>query len=479
MPLRIKTILLSFFLAAAFLYACGPIQPVNPPDRPDQTPASTTTKPNPTAKLLVPTTARTPTLETPNSLKVRSQDLRGVSVLFWHPMVGEIANLYARLAAQFNKENEWGIQVKVNAMGSSGTVWDSLPQAQKDGNLPQLVLATPEQLTTWMREKLLVDLTDYIWHPTWGFSKAVLDGFDPIYWQQSQLEGAQTGIPVLRTVYGMFYNKTWAAELGFTDSPATPEQFQEQACAAAKVNNRSPYLDMRGTGGWLLTTEPLSTLSWMEGFGANVLPEKAGEAFRFNQPDALNALSYLRKMQELGCLWDGKSPSPYDYFANRYALFYTGTFQDFPLQSAVLEQSGSKDEWTFLAYPAEDGKPLSLATGFDYGIFQTKPEQQLAAWLFVRWLSQAKNLAQLDEAYPSLPVNSGVKDQIADYHVTYPWTLIQPLETTVRAAPGIPEWRIARNPLEDATWQVFNLADSKQLDKVLPQLDSLVTDLLR
>ncbi len=50
----------------------------------------------------------------------------------------------------------------------------------------------------------------------------------------------------------MFYNNTWASELGFDAAPQTADEFKEQACAAAAANDADDTPDNDGTGGLCL-----------------------------------------------------------------------------------------------------------------------------------------------------------------------------------------------------------------------------------
>ncbi len=90
----------------------------------------------------------------------------------------------------------------------------------------------------------------------------------------------------------LFYNQTWAKELGFLAYPKTPAEFREQACAAAVSNNTGRILERYGTGGWLIDTDPLTTLSWLDAFGAQALPAEEGQEYTFNTPEGQAALAY-------------------------------------------------------------------------------------------------------------------------------------------------------------------------------------------
>jgi len=46
-----------------------------------------------------------------------------------------------------------------------------------------------------------------------------LNDLNPVYLEQDQVSGYQYGIPAERTAVMMFYNVSWAKELGFSTTP--------------------------------------------------------------------------------------------------------------------------------------------------------------------------------------------------------------------------------------------------------------------
>ena len=469
-----RTIFFVVCLAAALLMsACGAWQAQPPVGLTDGTPTP------PRLTLPVTTTPRVlPSPDQVNEYEAYLSALEDVRLELWHPFSGKNAGLLADLAEEFTRENEWGIQAEAVTKGGGSQLTEAMDQPG-EGGLPQVVLAASAHLNGWMQSGRLADLNEYLEQPQIGMDADLLKGYNPVFWQQDQSTGGQAGIPTLRTAYGLFYNKTWAGELGFTRPPATPDEFKQQACAAALENNRSKFLDKLGTGGWLVDLSPETALSWFLAFDAQVLPEDEAQSYRFNQDKAKEALEFLREMQADGCLWTGLSSDSTAYFSDRYALFTSGSLQDLPAQQKRTLDHESEDEWLFISYPEISGQPFVYSDGYSYGVLKAGPETQLAAWLFVRWLNLPENQARFAELYLSLPVNAAWQAQTADSRASFPWTKILPLEKqTIVPAPWQSSWIVARRPVEDAFWQVFNLAEAEQLNAVLPELDTLIREQL-
>ena len=441
-----------------------------------------TAQPTNTAIVPTPTRSATPTPTVPPHLDLDTTGLRGVKIDFWHPWQGDLAARAEELVRAFNKENEWGLVVRVRSLYAPTGLAEALaatpaPDPLRAEERPEMVAALPEQLAEWQRQNQLVDLNDYTAAQDWGLSPNQISGFHAIFWDQDLgLGGQRAGIPALRTARVLFYNQTWASELGYPQAPTTPDEFQTQACAAA-VANAGPRSEKSGTGGWLASTDALTTWSWFRAFGAQPAPQDSSGAYHFQSDEAGKAIRFLHTLFEKGCAWEGLSLTPHDYFANRMALLYAGSLQDLPFQAHAQERANSGDRWTILPFPSVEGEPLALTTGYSYGILVSTREKQMGAWLFTRYLLQPRNQALLAEVWPSFPLSDAAQEQMADYKEHFPWFMILPLQEALQPAPAQASWRRVRGVVEDAAWQVFRLP-ADQLQYVLPQMDQLSQEIL-
>jgi len=460
----------------------GPVKNEASPTPPASTPTLAATLP----PIDTATPAFTPTPELPAALKIQPADLKGQQVRFWHSLSGDGAAKLDELVRQFNLSNEWGIQIVMTAQGGSGPLASAVDQAKTE-DLPEVVLAPSEQLAEMQQSRsILVDLNLYLAQETWGLVKTELDGYQLVFLKQDQFTAKdksgsapeQIGLPALRTATGLIYNRSFASELGFQKPPQNPQELLDQVCAAAKKNNT--FQDRMGTGGWMLDTTALSALSWMAVFGADAAPTAQDGPWHFDQPKAVDALRYLRGMQEKGCLWESKHPTPYEYFGDRRALFSTASFQDLVLQAGYMKKIASKDDWTFIPFPGLDGKPVLYTYGYSYGLVGSpSPARQMAAWLFVRWMSKPDNQSRLAMAWVSFPVSEAERNSLSGIKADFPWTTILPLEADARPAPSLATWPLVRRPLEDAFWQLFNLASADQIPQLLPMLDQMSAELIQ
>ena len=135
------------------------------------------------------------------------------------------------------------------------------------------------------------------------------------------LDGKQLGLPAQRSARFLFYNQTWAHELGFSSPPATADEFRQQACAANASfrTDTSPQND--GYGGWIVDTNWQTTYSWLLAFGGGVVD---GDSYAFRTDPNLAALQFLKGLYDDNCAWLSTEPTPFDSFARRSALFVSG-----------------------------------------------------------------------------------------------------------------------------------------------------------
>ncbi len=112
-----------------------------------------------------------------------------------------------------------------------------------------------------------------------------------------------------------------------------------------------------------------------------------------------------------GCIRQSRVSEPYDYFAQRYALLYSGSFSDIQLQRRAFadNESTGSDEWEVIPYPrmTDNGKlrePQIYSSAVSVGIFTATAEEQFASWLFLSWLMKDENLIELALTAEGWPV---------------------------------------------------------------------------
>ncbi len=444
------------------------------PPAPEGTPVSgVTAVPTPHRPTLTPVPKTT---VVPAELRIRPETLKGVQIHFWHGWSGETARQVQDLADAFNRDNVWGIRVVVDAVGGNAVLFDHVNASLAAGDPPALVAAPLDYLSNWNDRGSVVDLETYVTSADWGLSAPEVEDFHQSFWEETAVGARRLGIPADRTAQVLYYNLTWARELGFSKPPATTAEFQQQACAAAQALVQDKDKTNDGMGGWVIDRDAPTLLSWMAAFGARE-PSASAQDYSFNTPQSAAAFAYLRKLFDNSCAWLSRNPLPYDYFASRQSLFYAGDLSEIALQEKVNSRLGVKDQWTVLPFPSQSGKPVLVSGGSSYAMLKRKPVDQLAAWLLIRWLILPRNQARLVKSGLSLPVADSVLAELAAFNQPQWKAAVQEMDL-LSPAPGLPDWWLARNILEDAGWQMLQ-PTAQPPSAVLKQLDDTLADILQ
>jgi ABC-type glycerol-3-phosphate transport system substrate-binding protein len=389
--------------------------------------------------------------------------LQGATIEFWHPWPGELGEAVRAAVADFNAGNEHGLSVSEVYQGNYNQLYTRVDEALAAGNPPDLVVAYNYQLAAW--EAALADLRPFVADPTWGLPADEQADFYPVFWEQDVLDGVRLGFPAQRSALLLYYNQTWARALGFAAPPQSPEDFKEQACAAALANRLDSDPENDRTGGWVVNTSPGGMLSWMYAFGSEIVPED-GEGYRFETPETAAALSFLKDLYDNGCAWKlDRSDTAVGFaqgefagaeFAARQALFATGSLAELPAQATAMQAAGNRDEWTVIAFPSPGGQPVMDVFGPSFAIFQNSAEEQMAAWLFVRWLAQPEQGARLAQAGNTFPLRAAAAEALAEYADGHPqWAAALALLPYARSEPAGASWSAVRWVVADVGTQLF------------------------
>jgi len=451
------------FVFILLLSACTPSTSITSTPRPDETEA-VSVKNTPTPAV--------------SSLNVEKEALRGVRVKVWHPWFGAPASLFESQVAQFNKENEWGIVVSAEGKENYSELFLQTTNALKDSSNPQVVVALPEHALGWDED--VVDLNTYLHDPEYGMSVLDISDFANAIWLQDEVDGKRFGMPAQRTARFIFYNQSWARELGFSAPPKTSTEFEQQACAAHTALGKDADINNDALGGWLIDADALTALSWMLAFDGGA---QEADGYRFLAPGNVAAFKYLKVLQQKGCAWVASPDLPVvERFAARQALFSTGSLEDVIEQSRKLLTSGSKDEWTVLPFAGAEQDAL-VVYGSSFVMFQADDATQLAAWLFMRWILSPENQARWVQGTGLFPLRTSTMELLAAYGADHPqWSEAVALLSSGKITPQLASWRLVRVMLGDGFADMFDtirhpdLTDG-QVPLILRQMDEIATDL--
>jgi ABC-type glycerol-3-phosphate transport system substrate-binding protein len=451
-----------FLLLVLLLSACGP----TPATTPASSGSSVTVTPRPTA---------TATPRPFNPIRVEPQELNGTSVVVWHALFGPAAELFGEQVRRFNSENEWGISILPTALGDYPTLYAAMQNALQSGATPDLVITLPEQALAWDAAGAVVDLEPYVHDARYGFTSADIADIPAVFWNQDMLDGRRLGIPAQRSARFLFYNATWAYELGFEEPPRDAEAFSQRTCAANASFRADSDMLNDGLGGWVVDAHWQTVYPWLQAFGGGVLGEGG---YRFRQDPNLEALQFLKSLYDDHCAWLSSAPTAYEAFARRSALVISGDLSEVPLVSNAMSLQGNHDTWTLLPFPGPQGRVV-IAYGPSFTLIESSEREQLAAWLFVRWMLSPAHQAEWVEATGLLPLRASSLSLLNTYRREHPqWSAAVDLLPQMTGVPQLASWRTVRYALEDGTFSIFRLNIAvEDIPAVLTEMDATAEEL--
>ena len=428
-----------------------------------------------------PTRTRTPkpaaTVEAATLLGVEEEALRGLKIEVWHPwFAGVEASLFESQVQSFNAENPWGIEVMVRGQVSYSYLYENVTAALPTPRRPDLVIALPEHARAWDADDYVVDLSPYVDDPLYGWTADDTSDFPAAFWAQDLAGAARLGVPAQRTARLVLWNKTWADELGLSNAPDVPEDFKEQACRAHQAMLADATPDNDGLGGWVIDADAMTALSWLLAFEGGVLE---GEGYRFLTPNNIQAFRFVKALQQEGCAW--QAPPAVDVlqaFAERKALFATAGLEEFPDLMRAFAAADNRDKWEVLAFPG-DSQDVLVAYGSTYVVLESNDEEQLASWLFLRWMLEPQSDARWVETTGLFPLRTSSLDLLADYEASHPqWAQAVELTPQLQIQPQLASWRTVRIMLGDGFDCLFRGSPQcEQAPLVLRQMESIAADL--
>lgn len=403
-------------------------------------------------------------------------DLHGVGIEIWHPWYGAEAGLIESQVAEFNQENDWGITVRSRGHTSFTELYNGVTEALAAKQGPQLAIALPEHALAWEADGYVEDLEPYVANAGYGLGGDVLEDFPQIFLSQDLADQRRLGLPAQRSAHFLIYNQTWAAELGFDDPPGTPEEFKEQACAAhgALALDDDPANDARG--GWLVRTDAMTFVSWLSAFDGGVLD---GAGYRFLSPRNLEATVFLKQLYDDGCGW--LAPTGEDAaadFAARQALFSTAPLEELAEIGRAVALADNTDDWTVLGFPGKVQDGLTVY-GASFVLLTSTPEEQLASWLFLRWMLDPEQQKKWVEVTGMFPLRTSLQMQLNDYARSHPqWAAAAQLIPQGKGLPQLASWRQVRSMIGDGFDAMFRSdTPAGRVAEILAIMDRTARDL--
>jgi multiple sugar transport system substrate-binding protein len=327
-------------------------------------------------------------------------DPAGAQVVFWHSQTGPNEATLKSLADKFNQGNPWKIVIQPLNKGSYNTVYQAMLAALQTKQLPNLVVAYPNQAAQYQNVDALVDLNDFFNDKTYGLTKSVTDDIPNAFLQSDvnpQHNNQRLGFGLFRSMEVMYYNKDALTTLGYSAPPKNWDEFKEISC---KYKASGP-----DRVGYQIRTDASFTAAAAFAQGADIYDYTANK-FTYDDPAVQVAPKVMQDLLAQGCaalIANAAAFSDQNEFAKQTTIFYINSTAGINFIRDAIKKSGKEFNWDIAPIPYKD-KPVANIYGASVSIPKTTKQQELAAWLFIRWFAEPEQQAVWAQATNYFPV---------------------------------------------------------------------------
>ena len=375
-----------------------------------------------------------------------SLDPTGCQVHLWHSFTREKEATLRQMARAFESDNPQRISLRVEF---HSPLHSEVLAAIAAGSPPDIVIVPCEQLAEYALLGAVVAPAEYVRHSLYGLKREEQADLWPSVLEGACLfgkSGQPLGIRFDSQIIAMFYNVDWLKRLKVDAPPRTWDDFQ-RICGEARDKK---------TGKWGYAYAPDGEIlwNWISGLGGALLTPGAERPW-LNSTAAIAAASTLRDLlRDSGAYYASDASTAQADFAAEKALFNFGSTYALPAYREAITGTKRKFNWDVAPMPSLIESPVVTAQGSSIGILRSSPRQQLAAWLFIRWLIAPAQDVQWALATHALPLHksSQATPEMQAYIQQNPqYGSACQLLSYVRSEPAVQGWTTIHTLLADAS----------------------------
>ncbi len=301
----------------------------------------------------------------------------GVEIDFWHIQATIYGEAITEMVQEFNATNEWGIVVNESFKGSYQELNQAVRAALAGGGAPDVSMAYENDVLEYVANDVIVPLDSYLESDNFGVSEDDLgDLVDGVLARQrvDAYDGHTLSWPHGNSSMGLYYNADLFAEAGIAEPPVDWDEFLAQArqlkettglayAAMGPAKNAVFYNMLRSKG---------------------ITPYDTGAATtEFTSRESIESLELLSQLFTEELVYTAADTE--QEFTNERTATEIGTTAR---TSTKIDQIGDKFDWSVALTPQETDEPITQLFGGNHVILASAdPEQELAAWLFMRWFA--------------------------------------------------------------------------------------------
>lgn len=390
-------------------------------------------------------------------------DPTGQTIVYWHQYNGgaQLETMTAFVEA-FNANNEWGITVEAIPQGSYDDLRNLMSAAITTGDLPNLVAGFQNDAQGYFLDGAALDLNPYFNDATWGFSGDDLADLNMgivnfNVFETEPYNGAMLAWPNQVSANALSVNLDMLAAVGFDGPPANFDDFRAIACATAELTGPNGE-DIQG---YPIKADSSNFESYVASFGGAIFDYETN-SYDFTNDAVISVLTLFQEMYNEGCAYipDTRFGNT-DDFAFGLNPMALGSTAGIPfIQSNIDESESGVENWVNTTTPwTDDNRVIQLYVPSVIAVPGT-PEQNLATWLFLKYLTETENQITWTENTSYFPVRISAAEGLSEEFLssTPQWTAINDLlasgEAAVYQAPQVVSYQQVRDLVSAAVADV-------------------------
>ncbi|GEM_PF-3913247 len=390
-------------------------------------------EPTPLPQTVLSPAAPTPTLVTP----------AGQQLILWHTLSGPAELAVQEIVDTFNRDNEWGITITVEAVATLSDLEANLAAAIQAGQLPDLLIvpdaALPELLAM---QAVAQDVANVVQDEEWRLTSDVESDLYLAAFPTGDVvdHRGYVAVPMSLDVLALIYSPATLRQAGIEEPPRTWDEF-EAACRAFQKEREKPCLALQPRA------EVILNIAWALGSlyqRAEEVPPQADEGL-------LLTATLLRALADNGAIVPQSTPAEVVQAALEGEVAFGVEFT-----SALAPAAAA---WAVAPLPTLSEKPVMLSSSPLLVMLATHDAgRQVASWLFIRaYLGSPESQALFATATDALPIGRRAARQLrtsADWPA--PLQALLPWLSTAHARPIVPEWAAVSLVVEEVAVKLLN-----------------------
>lgn len=399
-----------------------------------------------------------------------------VEIDYWHYQTGDNAKVLQKFAREFGKNYKGKIKLTPVAQGSFDDLSQKMRAAAQGGGLPGAEMGSDNDITGYYQSKIIVPIEPYMHNDKYGLSKTRSESFLPSELHRGKLpiyNNHTMDFPIGFSAFTTYWNVDALKKAGFDVPPQTWREFSRHARAVSKANG--------GMKAWIIFAAGENFISTLLTYGVSWIKDNRTES-NFDAPEALQIIKWWKSLKDEGVMEfetpDADKPS---FFASKRSAY----FMDSSGYASALKGLVKNFDWDAGMPPqgsSDSGEPQRTEKfGPINDIPTTSQHQQLAGWLWLKWLTAPETHARWvsqTSYFPSTEQAAHSKT-LQKYYAAFPiagklWKEVAPNAHILPPHPALPEVRetIAPNVINEV--MIGRLKPEEGMKKLKSQADQAI-----